>query len=236
MSLVGFRSPSLSPSSVIKYLSTLFAIFGTPGFIHSDRGAQFVSSEFQNVCRQNGAATSKTTPYHPQGNGQNDRYNGIAWKAIQCLLHTANRPLSDFQCVLPSSLSSIRTLINTVTKESPHDRVFCFKRGEPLIRPSRSAPRLKADNPAYLRDFVMAKDQAPVVSVQISEVIFPHLARVSFGNVRVDTDSTSDIPRRPPDVYNEERISQPGDQCRDKETNIDSEIGNQCEPPESVEQ
>ena len=129
-----FPLRNITSSSVIKCLSTLFAIFGTPGFIHSDRVTQFVSLEFQNFCRQNGVATSKTTPYHPQGNGQNERYNGIVWKAVQCLLHSTNRPLTDWESVLPSALSSIRTLIDTVTKESPHDRFFCFKRGEPLIR------------------------------------------------------------------------------------------------------
>ena len=98
------------------------------------------------------------------------------WKAVQCLLHFTNRPLTDWESVLPSALSSIRTLINTVTKESPHVRFFCFKRGEPLIRPSSSAPWLRADAPAYLWKFVRAKDQAPVVPVQISEVISPHLA------------------------------------------------------------
>ena len=114
-----FPLRNITSSSVIKCLSTLSAILGTPGFIHSDRGTQFVSSEFQNFCRQNGVATSKTTPYHPQGNGQNERYNGIVWKAVQCLLHSTNRPLTDWESVLPSALLSIRTLINTVTKESP---------------------------------------------------------------------------------------------------------------------
>ena len=44
-----FRLRNITSSSVIKCLSTLFAIFGTPGFIHSDRGTQFVSSEFQKL-------------------------------------------------------------------------------------------------------------------------------------------------------------------------------------------
>ena len=104
-----------------------------------------------------------------------------------------------------------------------------------LTRPSRSAPPLEADTPAYLRKLVRAKDQAPVVPVQISGVIYPHLARVSFGDGRVDTVFTSDLSRRPPDVDNEGTISQPGDQCRDKEANIDPHIGTQFEPPESVE-
>ena len=70
---------------------------------------------------------------------------------------------------------------------------------------------------------------------QISEVISPNVARVSFGDGRVDTVSTSDLPRRPPDVDNEGLILQSGDNCRDKETNVNSDIGNQCVPPESEE-
>ena len=177
------------------------------------------------------SATSKTTPYYPQDNGQNERYNGIVWNAVQCLLHSANRPLSDWKNVLPSTLSSIRTLINTVTKESPHGRFFCFKRGEPLIRPSTLA---QGRDTRFPPKFVRAKDQAPFVPLQISEKNLFHLAPVSFGDGRVDRVSTRDLSRRPPDVDNEGTTSQPGNQCRDKETNVDSHIGTQCEPPESV--
>ena len=72
-----FPLRNITSGGVIKSLSTLFAIFGTPGFIHSDRGPQFVSSKFQNFSCQNGIATSKSTPYYPQGNDQNECYNGI---------------------------------------------------------------------------------------------------------------------------------------------------------------
>ena len=162
----------ITSSSVINCLLTLIAIFGTPGFIHFDRGTQFVSSEFQIICCQNGVATSKQRP-----------------KTLRASAKT---------------LSSIRLLINTVTKQSSQDRFFCFKRGELLIRPSRSAPWLRANTPAYVWKIVRAKYQAPVVPVQISEVIFPHLARVVFGDGRLDTVSTSDFSRRPSDVDNEE--------------------------------
>ena len=148
-----FPLRNITSSSVIKCLSTLFAIFGTPGFVHFDWGTQFVSSEIQKLLPPK-LAISKTTPYHPQGNGQNERYNGIVWEAVQCLLNTTNRPLTDWESVLPTALLSIRTLINTVTKKSPQDRFFCFKRGEPLIYPSSSAPWLRADAPVYLWKFV----------------------------------------------------------------------------------
>ena len=60
-----FHLRKITSSSAIKCLSTLRAIFETPG--HSPRrGTQFVSSEFQKI----GAETSKTTPFHPQGHGK----------------------------------------------------------------------------------------------------------------------------------------------------------------------
>ena len=62
----------------------------------------------------------------------------------------------------------------------------------------------------------------------------------SFGDGRVDTVSASDFSRRPLDIDNEETISQPGGQYKDKETNVDigtsvPDIGTDCEPPKSVE-
>ena len=103
-----------------------------------------------------------------------------------------------------------------------------------------SALRLRADTPAYLRKFERAKNQAPLLPVQICEVIPPHLARVFFGDGRVDPVSTSDLFRRPPDFDNEETISEPGGQYKGKETNVDIEtsvpdIGAECEPLKSVE-
>ena len=92
---VRFPLQNMTSSSVTKCLSALFAIFGTPDFFHYDRSTQFESSEFQNVCHQSGVATSNTTPQHPQGNGQNERNIRIVWKAVECLLQSANCPLFD---------------------------------------------------------------------------------------------------------------------------------------------
>ena len=75
---------------------------------------------------------------------------------------------------------------------------------------------------------------------QIFEVIAPHLARVSFGDERDDTVSTSDFSRRPPDIDNEGTTSQPGGQYKDKETDVDirtsgPDIRTEGEPHKFVE-
>lgn len=77
----------VSTATVIKHLKHLFSIFGIPAFIHSDRGASFMSHELRAFLTSQGVATSRTTPYNPRGNGQVERYNGIIYNGkLSCWL------------------------------------------------------------------------------------------------------------------------------------------------------
>ena len=90
--------PNTSAGSVIKCLNQLFTLCGTPNYIHSDRGSAFLSQELKEFLTRRGVATSKTTPYHPSGNGQCERYNGIIWKSV--LLAKKRQILSYYTYIL----------------------------------------------------------------------------------------------------------------------------------------
>jgi len=89
--------PNMHSSIVIECLQRLFALVGLPNYVHSDRGSSFLSKELQSYLHGLGVATSNCTPYHPTGNAQVERYNGIIWKAVSLALTSRQLNASDWE-------------------------------------------------------------------------------------------------------------------------------------------
>ena len=68
------RSKS-SQAAADKLFNNFILQFGFPKRIHHDRGPEFNSNLFRCLHKLTGIRSSNTTPYHPMGDGQVERYN-----------------------------------------------------------------------------------------------------------------------------------------------------------------
>ena len=123
-----FPCNDMKTETVIKCLSTLFRLFGQPLYVHSDRGASFLSKKFKQFLTERGITSSKSTPYHPTGNSQCERINQIVWKTVRLLLRTYQLPESTWEAVLFEALHSVRSLLCTATNATSHERFLGFDR------------------------------------------------------------------------------------------------------------
>ncbi|XP_031338116.1 uncharacterized protein LOC116167022 [Photinus pyralis] len=118
----------MTSATIKTNLYNLFSIFGTPAYIHSDRGTSFLSKDLINYLHTQGIATSSSTPYNPQGNGLVERYNGILWKTMSLAMKNKGLETSRWEEVLPESLHAIRSLLCTSINCTPHERMFSHAR------------------------------------------------------------------------------------------------------------
>ncbi|XP_062546621.1 uncharacterized protein K02A2.6-like [Armigeres subalbatus] len=68
------QTHSTTTAATIAILKDVFARFGMPSTLVSDNGPQFVSTLFQDFCTENGIDHLTIAPFHPQSNGQAERF------------------------------------------------------------------------------------------------------------------------------------------------------------------
>nr|VZI29970.1 unnamed protein product [Spirometra erinaceieuropaei] len=70
---VALLNPATS-SATIAFLRLIFSQHGLPEFLVSDNGSQFISSTFEDFCRQHNIQHVHSPPYHPPSNGRAERF------------------------------------------------------------------------------------------------------------------------------------------------------------------
>lgn len=81
-----FKCSDQSAKQVARQLcDKYFCVYGFPQRIHSDQGANFESQLIQELLQIAGVKKSRTTPYHPMGNGHTERFNRTLGNMIRAL-------------------------------------------------------------------------------------------------------------------------------------------------------
>ena len=187
----------MSTKTVIRCLENLFYTYGVSGYVHSDRWSSFKSEELKKFFLEKNVATSMSTPYHPQGNSQVERYNGVIWKAVQCGLKSNGMDTKQWEKILPKALHSIRSLLCTATNQTPHERFFNFSRKSTL---GMSLPSwLSTPGPILVRNFVRESKNDPLVQKAYLEEANPMYAKIKFPEGREGNISLRDLAPYPAD-------------------------------------
>jgi len=101
------------------FLDTWVAAYGIPDTVLTDNGPQFASVYYQGILGLLGIASNYTSPYHPQTNGQVERYNRTVVRQLRCYV-------AQHQAECDSHLSLLTTAYNTQVHSSTGEIPVAF--------------------------------------------------------------------------------------------------------------
>ena len=112
--------PDQTAVRITNALVKVFTEYGLPDIIHLDQRHNFESSILRQTLEAFGVAKSRTTAYHPQGDGMAERFN----RSLLQRLHAYVQDQADWECHLPLVLYAYRTAVHTSTGVSPFELMY----------------------------------------------------------------------------------------------------------------
>ena len=100
-----------------KLVSEFVCRFGVPREIHSDQGTNFESKVMTEVCKLLDIEKTRTTPLHPQSDGQVERYNRTLIEMLRGKLRDSQE---DWDLQLQPCMMAYRSSVHESTGETPN--------------------------------------------------------------------------------------------------------------------
>ncbi|GKD93361.1 reverse transcriptase domain-containing protein [Tanacetum coccineum] len=113
--------PTNDARVVVKFLKSLFARFGTPRAIISDRGTHFCNDKFAKVMSKYGVTHRLSTAYHPQTSGQVEVSNRGLKRILE---RTVGENRASWSDRLDDALWAFRTAYKTPIGCTPYKLVY----------------------------------------------------------------------------------------------------------------
>ncbi|GJX95697.1 reverse transcriptase domain-containing protein [Tanacetum coccineum] len=113
--------PTNDARVVVKFLKSLFARFGTPRAIISDRGTYFCNDQFAKVMSKYGVTHRLATAYHPQTSGQVEVSNRGLKRILE---RTVGENRASWSDKLDDALWAFRTAFKTPIGCTPYKLVY----------------------------------------------------------------------------------------------------------------
>jgi len=104
-----------------KLVDEFICRFGAPETLHTDQRRNFESKLFKELCRLLGIEKTRTSAYHPEGDGMIERFNRTV---IGMLSNYVSDNQRDWDCHLPQVMMAYRSSVHESTRYSPFYMMF----------------------------------------------------------------------------------------------------------------
>ena len=129
--------------------------YGPPATLLSDNGSQFASKLFQTVCQRFGIDNRFTSAYHPQTNGQVERYNRTV---LAMLRNYVNDHRDDWDRYISGVTYAYNNTVHRTTKTTPFELVL--SRPPPTFTLSHDGDSPRRTSAATKRDFLRRLEES----------------------------------------------------------------------------
>ena len=180
--------------------------YGVHAYLHSDQGANLRSAVIQQLCQLLGTLSTRTSAYHPEGNGQVERFNRTLEAMLAKMINGTDQ--HNWDLYLPKALLAYRTSLHEATGFTPDHLVFGHSPQLPIDMmlgrvgntTVQSFPQFVQETHRYLKQAYSAAQQrlsqqhlhhknfhdkvGTAVELQIGDVVWLYTPVVKRGNTK----------------------------------------------------